>query len=202
MLRHMRGTAGLSIALMLAASCGGNSVVPPQPNTPGTVRVVASPSRSVTTTQVVSNADVLAGLQTLEAGVVACFARPSTCDTSRLAAADSPALTYLDGLLQHYLTNDLVARQVQRGLRYVVPEHVDRPGPDRAVVTLCEVDGSWQMDRRGTDDPSDDAVFDDTLISRRARHELVRRGDRWLRWDVAELQLWIGENACPAPASS
>ena len=74
-------------------------------------------------------------------------------------------------------------------------------GPDRAEITLCEVDGSWQMDSRHTQRTDDDIVWDDLLVSRRARHLLVRVEGRWRRSDITELEFWPGENRCPPQRS-
>jgi len=140
---------------------------------------------------------VAARLDEIENGVDECFRLPAVCDVSAVAAAGSPAAGYLTELLGYYLRNGLVSRKIT-ALRYVVPDTITLVGTDRARVTLCEVDGSWQMDSAGTLDTSDDIVVNDRLVSRRATHELILLNGRWLRWDIVELELWIGENRCSA----
>jgi len=144
-----------------------------------------------------AQADVLAGLAAIEEPLYECFTVTPPCTVERLAAPGSPALGALEALRAHYVELGLVVRRIP-ALRYVVPERVERRGSDRAAVTLCEVDGSWQIDPRGTTDPGDDVVVDDTLVSRRAVHHLVKLGGRWVRWELVELERWEGVNRCPA----
>jgi hypothetical protein len=106
----------------------------------------------------------------------------------------------LEAVRRYFVTNDLMVRVVPE-LTYVVVDHVEVLGPDRVVITLCEADGSWQMDRRGTPGRADDAVWNDQLVSRRATHELVRAGGRWRRRQIVLLDEWRGENRCPPPAA-
>ena len=113
-----------------------------------------------------------------------------------VAATGSQAYRLLAALRAHYLRLGLVARIIP-AVTYVVPENVRMIAPDRAEITLCEVDGSWQMDSRRTASTDDDVVWDDSLVSRRARHTLVRESGRWLRSGITELTLWPGENRCP-----
>ena len=122
------------------------------------------------------------------------------CDVSSVTEPASPASEVLDAVRHYYAAHDLRVHVVPE-LTYVVVEHVDVLGPDRVVVTLCEADGSWQMDRRGTPDPADDAVWNDQLVSRRATHELVRTSDGWRRRRIVLLDEWRGENRCPPPAA-
>jgi hypothetical protein len=83
----------------------------------------------------------------------------------------------------------------------VVPERVVHTSPTRVEITLCEVDGSWQMDSRGTRRTDDDIVWNDLLVSRRARHSLVLRDGVWRRSEIVELEFWPGENRCPPPTA-
>lgn len=144
--------------------------------------------------------DAVTGLHRIQEAVDVCLQRPDRCDVSAVAVGGSPAYRYLVSLRRYYLAHALVLHRVPE-LSYVVVEDVHMVSPDRAEITLCEVDGSWQMDSRRTRTTADDIVWDDSLLSRRARHTLVRVGDVWKRSDIVELQLWLGEQRCPAPAS-
>lgn len=144
--------------------------------------------------------DAVAGLHRIQQAVDTCLQRPDHCDVAAIAVSGSPAYRYLVSLRRYYLAHALVLHRVPE-LSYVVVEDVRMVSPDRAEITLCEVDGSWQMDSRRTRTTADDIVWDDSLISRRARHTLVRVGDSWKRTDIVELQLWLGEQRCPASAS-
>lgn len=144
--------------------------------------------------------DAVTGLHRIQEAVDVCLQRPDRCDVSAIAVGGSPAYRYLVSLRRYYLAHALVLHRVPE-LSYVVVEDVHMVSPDRAEITLCEVDGSWQMDSRRTRTTADDIVWDDSLLSRRARHTLARVGDVWKRVDIVELQLWLGEQRCPASAS-
>jgi hypothetical protein len=140
------------------------------------------------------------GLLGIQRGVSECLVLPARCDTSTLAVDGSQAKRLLDDLVHYYLSNRLVARIVP-SLTYVVPERVRRLGPSSAEITVCEVDGSWQMDSRRTLRTDDDIVWNDLLVSRRARHLLGLVGGAWRRVEVTELEFWPGENRCPRPVT-
>lgn len=163
-------------------------------DTPLTEPVAAVP---VTASSQLPAHDAVVGLHRIQDDVDACLHDPKHCDVDRLAVPGSPAHRYLDGLLRYYVHNRLVVRTVPE-LSYVVPEYVRMVSENRAEITLCEVDGSWQMDSRGTRTTVDDIVWDDSLLSRRSRHTLVRSNGVWRRYEIVELQLWLGEQRCPA----
>jgi hypothetical protein len=167
--------------------------------TEGPVASAATPgtrTAPVTTSTVLPPSDVVTGLLQLQHDVLACFSTPLECDISTLADPGSPAARHLEELHAYYVDNGLLVR-VMPELTYTVPEQVRRLSADRVEVMVCEVDGSWQMDGRGTATTTDDVIFDDRLVSRRARHTLVWRGGRWRRHDIVVLEEWMGENRCP-----
>lgn len=141
--------------------------------------------------------DAVTGLLRIQAELDQCLLTPTRCNVDRIAVPGSPAHRFLADLVAYYVTNGLVARVVPE-LSYVVVEHVQAIGPDRVEITLCEADGSWQMDSRGTAFTGDDIVWDDLVVSRRAQHTLVRTAGEWRRFAIVELQLWLGEQRCPA----
>jgi len=161
---------------------------------PPTAPVAAAP---VTTSSQLPANDAVTGLHRIQNDADACLHDPKHCEVSRFAVPGSPAHRYLVGLLRYYVANGLVMRTVPE-FSYVVPEHVRVIDPNRVDITLCEVDGNWQMDSRGTRTTVDDIVWDDSLLSRRARHTLVRTDGVWRRYEIVELQLWLGEQRCPA----
>jgi hypothetical protein len=138
----------------------------------------------------------VAGLLGVQRGLGKCLELPAQCRPSDWAVEGSPAFRELDSELRYYLSNGLVAHLVPE-LTYVVPEQVRVLGADRAEITMCEVDGSWQMDSRRTPSTADDIIWDDLLVSRRARVVLARSAGRWRRVSVEELAFWPGENRCP-----
>lgn len=143
----------------------------------------------------------MAGLHTLQARIVECLRMPADCDVDMLAVPGSPAHRSLDSLRHYYVSNGLVAHVVT-GLTYVVPERVRMVAPGRVEVVLCEVDGSWQMDSRRTLRTDDDIIWNDLLVSRRARHLIVADGTRWRRERVDEMEFWPGENRCSRGGSA
>jgi len=198
---------------VLFAGCGrdGGSSTPssePSPRSPAASDAsgtVAPPTPSATsvpppapTTRVARTAadEAISAVLVIHHGIEECLGAPRRCDVSRFAVPGSRAAVMLTDLVQQYRLLGLVARPVPE-LSYVVPESVRRIGAVQFEVVACEVDGSWQMDSRGTTDTADDAVWDDRLVSRRARHVLEHSPLGWRRVDVVNLEVWEGVNACP-----
>jgi hypothetical protein len=117
------------------------------------------------------------------------------------AQPGSPAAIELETLRQYYLASGLVARIVP-SRTYVVVSTVTLEGRGRARVQLCAVDGSWQMDSRGTTSTADDIVWNDALVSRRETQVLVSDGVRWRRYSVEVTAEWPGENRCGPRSTS
>ena len=184
----------MSAALCLSA-CASGRVEPVPPSTGPTS---AGP---VTASSTLPTSDAVTGLHTIQREVGECFRLPAECDVDTVARPGSSAHRSLDSLREYYVANGLVAHLVP-ALTYVVPERVRILAPGRAEVLLCEVDGSWQMDSRRTPRTDDDIIWNDLVVSRRARHLLVADGRRWRRERVDELEFWPGENRCPAVARS
>ena len=188
--RLVRHTWLMSAALGLTA-CASGRVEPVAPSADSTSTAPVTASSSL------PPSDAVAGLHTLQVRIVECLRDPAHCDVDSLAVPGSPAFHSLDGLRRYYVVNGLVAHVVPE-YTYVVPERVRMIAPGRAEVVLCEVDGSWQMDSRRTQRTDDDIIWNDSLISRRARHLIVADGDRWRRERVDEIEFWPGENRCTA----
>lgn len=154
------------------------------------------PAAPAATGSVLPPDPVVVGLQEVQQGVNECLRLPTRCDVSRWATGGSQAHRALAAVVRYYVSNSLVARIVP-AVMYVVPERVVHVSPTRVEITLCEVDGGWQMDSRGTRRTDDDIVWNDLLVSRRARHSLVLRDGVWRRSEIVELEFWPGENRCP-----
>ena len=199
----------VAVAALALTACAGRAAEGAAPvasptvaQAAGSVTPSADPAPTVPTTATTAlpPVDAVVGLMGIQRGVNECLTLPTRCDTSTLAVDGSQAKRLLDDLVHYYLSNRLVARIVP-ALTYVVPERVHHFGRNSVEITLCEVDGSWQMDSRRTLRTDDDIVWNDLLVSRRARHVLRFEGGRWRRVEVTELEFWPGENRCPRPVT-
>lgn len=195
-LAHMQRTAPrvtASVTLLMAlfggAACArADGTLPPSSVPPSSTPAMA-------TATVAPTGNAVAGALSLHRAMEECLRLPEQCDAATLAVPGSPAHRTLTALIHQYRTFGLVAHRVP-DLSYAVPESVRQLSTRRAEVLLCEVDGSWQMDGRGTASTADDIVWDDRLVSRRARHVLERVGQQWRRVDVEVLEVWNGVNRC------
>jgi hypothetical protein len=85
---------------------------------------------------------------------------------------------------------------------YIVVEDIKvAPGHRKATLRACFWDTGVIYDRRGTDDPSDDVIFDDVPIAMRSTYELDLTDKGWLRSSNHDTTKQPWENLCgPAPA--
>lgn len=187
----------LPIVLGSVAACSSAQAVSEVPR--ASAAAPTARTAPVTTSTALPPIDVVTGLARLQHDVLACFVAPIPCDLATIAEPGSPAYRSLEALRAYYIDTGMFVRVVPE-TTYTVAERVRRLAPDRAEVVVCEVDGSWQMDGRTTASTADDVIFDDRLISRRARHTLVWKSGRWRRHDVVVLDEWLGENRCPRVA--
>lgn len=198
--RAAQGADAISPSSTSARS--SNSVLTPVPPTAGSVppSTDPAPTAPVTTSTALPPVDAVAGLLGIQQRVNDCLTLPAQCEVSTIAVEGSQAHRLLSDLVHYYLSNALVARIIP-AVTYVVPERVRQLGPTLAEITLCEVDGSWQMDSRRTLRTEDDIVWNDGLVSRRAKHVIELADGVWRRVEISELQFWPGENRCPRPTA-
>ena len=150
-----------ALALVLSA-CSAGRVESIAPSIDSTTAV------PVTESSELPPSDPVAGLRAVQQRVSNCLERPTACDPAAVAVPGSPAHRSFDELRRYYVLNGLVAHLVPE-LTYVIPERVRTLSAGRVEITLCEVDGSWQMDSRSTASPDDDIVWNDLLVSQIGR---------------------------------
>lgn len=191
--------ASTSSSTIARSSSSAPTTVSP---TAGTVppSTVPAPTVPVTTSTALPPVDAVAGLLGIQQRVNDCLTLPAQCEVSTIAVEGSQAHRLLSDLVHYYLSNALVARIIP-AITYVTAERVQLLSPTRAEITLCEVDGSWQMDSRRTLRTEDDIVWNDGLVSRRAKHMIELTDGVWRRVEISELQFWPGENRCPRPTA-
>jgi hypothetical protein len=208
--RHLL-VLGLTSAL---AACGGATTTDPPPTPPSTVETFVESSVRPTTTSAPASTteptasttppstttdDVIAQIEAdfrrgWEA-FIDCAAFPSECDSTAIAKPGSDAALLIEEEMASLARAGFRAR-LDTGPRELVFEETFLSGENQASITTCIIDGTWLVDPRNDDDPTNDIIVNDELNSYRTEWLLENVGGAWLRIAGKRIGVFPNQDFC------
>ena len=163
--------------------------------TPPAATVAPTTTEAATSTTVLDveaqvKADYLAGF----AARRQCDFIPESCDYAAIAVPGSRQDDFTRSTMKTRLDGNLRAVEGKGSYQTRVESVV--VGGDVAFVFVCDYDAGIVFDVGDPANPSDDVVFDDSVLSARVKWELHRSGDGWAKFDGVNLETRSGGDLC------